>query len=404
MDVLVIGNGLDLSLGYATKYKDFLVFCEIASKTFGELQSVLKAKNGENVRDVYNQYISSHKELSACDLKKIDGIVKFDHTQKACKVISDVMYLLEKNLWIDYFQEIYKHNKIKGEDWVDIENEVENVIVRLENDQNVGREQKDGIPSELSIAWVLGHLYTEFVPRNYVRLKDKMKYVDFQKKLRRDYDKFIMLFSIYLDCFVFYDDELVDNKDNAKKVLLNLSKNPMYVICFNYKDNYSKFYQKDKDKDKTYYVHGKSNYLSSLHETKFEMDIDEGTNKNNMIIGFESDIKTDNLQYMYYHKFFQRVVKRTDNKYEDCFKQGNAKENTNVYIFGHSLDIADKDVLLPIFELENTKIIIYYYVDSKGQNYDLERKVVHLTRLLGRDRLVSMTNGKDAKIKFEMIK
>ena len=31
-------------------------------------------------------------------------------------------------------------------------------------------------------------------------------------------------------------------------------------------------------------------------------------------------------------------------------------------------------------------------------------KVVNLTRLLGSDRLVSMTNGKDAKIKFEMIK
>lgn len=176
----------------------------------------------------------------------------------------------------------------------------------------------------------------------------------------------------------------------------------MYVISFNYKDNYSKFYQENKDK--TYYVHGKSNYLSSLQKKNFEMNLDEETNKNNMIIGFENDITTDNLQYMYYHKFFQRVVKRTDNKYDACFKQGNAKENINVYIFGHSLDIADKDVLLPIFELENTKIIIYYYVDSKGQNYDLERKVVNLTCLLGKDRLVSMTNGRDAKIKFEMIK
>ena len=55
------------------------------------------------------------------------------------------------------------------------------------------------------------------------------------------------------------------------------------------------------------------------------------------------------------------------------------------------------------FNLQFT-IIIYYYVDSKGQNYDLERKVVNLTCLLGKDRLVSMTNGREAKIKFEMIK
>ena len=68
-------------------------------------------------------------------------------------------------------------NKIKGEDWVDIEN----VIVRLENDKNVGREYRDNIPSELNIAWVLGHLYTEVVPENYVRLKDTMEYLAFQK-------------------------------------------------------------------------------------------------------------------------------------------------------------------------------------------------------------------------------
>lgn len=181
MDVLVIGNGLDLSLGYATKYKDFLDFCEIASKTFWELKSDLKAKNGENVCDVYKQYISSHKELSACDIKKIGGIVKSDHTQKACKVISNVIHLLKGNLWIEYFQKIYSENKIKGKDWVDIENEVENVIVRLENDQNVGREYRDKILSELNIAWVLGHLYTEVVPENYVRLKDTMEYLAFQK-------------------------------------------------------------------------------------------------------------------------------------------------------------------------------------------------------------------------------
>lgn len=220
MDVLVIGNGLDLSLGYATKYKDFLDFCKIASKVFDKLKVVLESKNAENVCDVYNnKYIFSNEKLNESEIKKIDGIVKFDQPRKACKVISDVIYLLKGNLWIEYFQKIYSENKIKGEDWVDIENEVENVIVRLENDKNVGREYRDNIPSELNIAWVLGHLYTEVVPENYVRLKDTMEYLAFQKKLRRDYDKFIMLFSIYLDCFVFYNDELVDNKDNAKKCL-----------------------------------------------------------------------------------------------------------------------------------------------------------------------------------------
>ena len=52
------------------------------------------------------------KKLNESEIKKIDGIVKFDQPRKACKVISDVIYLLKGNLWIEYFKKIYSENKI----------------------------------------------------------------------------------------------------------------------------------------------------------------------------------------------------------------------------------------------------------------------------------------------------
>lgn len=69
-------------------------------------------------------------------------------------------------------------------------------------------------------------------------------------------------------------------------------------------------------------------------------------------------------------KFYQRYKYCTDLNFLNWFKEirveyswapsGQADEEFNVYIYGHSLDPTDKDILLPFFETENANIVVYY--------------------------------------------
>ena len=107
----------------------------------------------------------------------------------------------------------------------------------------------------------------------------------------------------------------------------------------------------------------------------------------------------DNKDFIYFVKYFQRIQKHcgVDYKYiinEQCiFKSSDEfdKEYNDyeLYIYGHSLDETDKDVLKFVigdfddrnqFQMKARKVIIYYY-----DQQDFELKVINLITLFGRD-------------------
>ena len=71
------------------------------------------------------------------------------------------------------------------------------------------------------------------------------------------------------------------------------------------------------------------------------------------------------------------------------------EDPNNIYIFGHSLDITDGDILSKLINMPNTKITIYYH-DMEA----LSKYIPNLVKILGEDELISMVHGMNAKILF----
>ena len=70
----------------------------------------------------------------------------------------------------------------------------------------------------------------------------------------------------------------------------------------------------------------------------------------------------------------------------------------NIYFYGHSLDITDKDILQELIMLPKSQITIFYY--SKN---DYKQKISNLVRLIGQDYLNSNVYGSNPKIIFKEI-
>lgn len=68
----------------------------------------------------------------------------------------------------------------------------------------------------------------------------------------------------------------------------------------------------------------------------------------------------------------------------------------HIYIFGHSLDVTDKDILKELIESQITTIAIFYH-DKKIY----ARQISNLVKILRYENLISMTQGPDKSIIFK---
>lgn len=76
------------------------------------------------------------------------------------------------------------------------------------------------------------------------------------------------------------------------------------------------------------------------------------------------------------------------------------KENPpkhNLYIFGHSLDVTDKDILRDLILYDNICTTIFY-PDKK----DLGRKIANLVKVIGQDEAIKRTGGSTKTIEFKL--
>lgn len=68
-----------------------------------------------------------------------------------------------------------------------------------------------------------------------------------------------------------------------------------------------------------------------------------------------------------------------------------------LYIFGHSLDMTDKDVLKDLILNDNVKTTIFY-LDSD----DLKSKIANLVKVIHQDELIRRTGGSTKTIEFKL--
>lgn len=446
MNLLIIGNGLDLDLGLPTKYTDFLDFTNAFIFFFNQdidkinefdiyNHSVVdnrynKKSNSPNLIEPYKK----HKKI----LEKFDKSFSHKFINKVCK---DFFYCVNNNCWIQYFNERYKANLIAGENWIDIENELQNVIHSIESKRNFEVIANPNKNSSFNAKTFYLHIQN-FIHEN----KSKSKiFEDYYRKIKitllDDFDKFIMALGIYLDFFV---GQLKPNVEKASKELINMMTNDTSdkidcVLSFNYKSNF----MNKASLSKICYVHGSPNYVKELNdhihegmsdEDKTYMDIKRIIERNKMIVGFDDLQNNDEnfisqnaeLEFIDYHKYFQRIYKGTDSQYVDwlneykeelkkqkniatlmgetresvidrmILRQAETKPN-QIFIFGHSLDATDNEIFRDIFsrELNDTQITIYYHdTDSR------KRIITNLVKILTQPILVQKTKGNNPDIKF----
>ena len=449
MNLLIIGNGLDLDLRLPTKYTDFLKFTNVFISFISPCLEEVEEFNISNPSTIsrrydklYSPYLADQYKKTASILKKFDKCFSNKLINKACK---DFHYCIYNNCWIKYFNERYKAHLVADENWIDIENEIQKVINTFEtkgffnivydkNDKNIN-PSSEFISDTLNIKKIID----EF-DRNKVTLFIE-DYKKFKMHLLADFDKFIMALGIYLDFFV---GQLSIKIENTSKELIDMMTDNVpnkidCVLSFNYKNNF----MHKISLSKTCYIHGSINYVQELKdhvhermsdEDKTYMNIKEIIKRNRMIVGFDDLKNTEEnliaqdaeLEFIDYYKYFQRIYKGTDSQYVDwlnkyqeeiktqknistlsgetresvvdrmILRQAETKPN-QIFIFGHSLDATDNEIFKDIFlrELNDTQITIYYH-DSNAR----KRIITNLVKILTQPILVQKTKGNNPNIKF----
>ena len=373
MNILVLGNGFDLAHGLPTKYKDYLAFEKALKDYYHELEGTQK----------------QFEERSPSNDKYFQFFRTMFSDQEKRRYCQELYEITEHNLWIDHF---LKRCDVEEKDtWIDFEKEILDCIQELDHIRKRFAAKTEFTADdlqELSVAEIeklkslLGNGLsdTQRLSRNSIK--------NFREILFTDLNKLTRGLEIYLELYLPYIQDSTVAIEFIKD--LQIEK----VLSFNYTDTYQKIY--DTGITAKYdYIHGKACLTHSLDEC-------------NMIIGINeylSDKERDEDNYFAeFKKFFQRIYKQTGCQYTEWlkehtnnlerFRKSNPPE-LNIYFYGHSLDITDKDVLFRLITEEHSKIYIYYY---DRDNY--KKQIINLIKIIGEDELIKMTNAENRKIEF----
>jgi hypothetical protein len=348
MNILVIGNGFDIAHGLNTSYTDFLEFVRAYRKD-----------GGVNV-----------------ELKEI----------------------LSNNVWIDYFDSIFEERKSEGKDgWIDFESEISTVVEALDRAlvsynnfvENPVRRNNQVVMDATAFE-ILNRVLRIDSGQAYARGKSKylLDIKKWKQLLLNDLNKLTRSLEIYLSSFL--------NKCNAKSLPIIENIKPDYVISFNYTETYEELYGRPSAID---YIHGISKKDSSI-------------DNNNMVLGigeFLLDERKDkDNEFIEFKKFYQRIFKSTGSKYKEWLKEfedkkslkgfndpGQLYHELNIYIFGHSIDPTDGDILKDLIDTNHSNIYIYYH--SKAA---LAKQIANLVRVIGEEKTIELTDNSKGRIKF----
>lgn len=388
-NVLLVGNGFDLAHGLLTKYEHFLYIMKKWDEFYVAYENERKKDNRKekntDEQAIYQFFPELIKEFEKAMEKPIDKYVKYAHGMDRNN-INKLGSIIKTNSWIKYYCQC--EAEING--WIDFEREIYPVIELLEfvfeadyimighGNSTLGDAHIDKSifpPSLLRTARLWGKYFDTSIS-NSVCVKEPyatMQYGILKKKiledLRKEFDEFIQAFELYLYEFVYKRDD-VDILKQIKDIDITT------VISFNYTLTEKLYGINEED---VHHIHG-----------MLRNDLSIG--KNNMVMGVKEQ-KEQNMAYIYFVKYFQRIQKASGIKYKELITRKTIDNNVMhsdyiLHIYGHSLDETDEDILKYVIgdkmesgkmNLKPKKVVIFYYNDV-----DYEQKVINLIKLYGR--------------------
>lgn len=400
MNILVIGNGFDLAHGLPTKYTDFLDFVQEYEECY---KTEIKESKEIEVDSNLKKMIADFFKLRYYSGNSFEDIKNEGRRDRIKKLIEETHNLIQDNNWIEYFLESDIHGK---DGWIDFESEISEVIQSI--DKSMGQGNFYSIIIRLENEF-LNNKYTNNVPE-YLQAtaeeqakirKPEITYQKLKDILLGDLNKLIRALEIYLTDFVEKMEISKISKD-IKELEIN------HVLSFNYIDTYERLYGTYKtDYD---YIHGKA-------------DINNTIVTNNMVLGIDEYLakkrRNKDIEFIAFKKYYQRIHKQTGSKYKEWVDEIIEDENRkpwiingkdcskdyahNLYIFGHSLDVTDKDILRDLILHDNVHTTIFYYEENNDNGRtNLGKQIANLVKVIGQDELIKRTGGRTKTIEFKL--
>ena len=419
MVILLIGNGFDLEHNLPTSYGSFLEFCQKTKRLFTALES-----DEDYQRDHLDNW-TMDPSIKDRLLQAFQGrqLQKSEKNGTLCSefttqnmALNELYLLIEDNAWLEYFQNATSYI---GENWIDFEAEISTVIKALD----VARFHVEKGDSVTNIEEHYAQTIVAIIKaaKKNLNLLNSTNDIDcFSVFLNNELTRLTRALEIYIAEFI---QKVPISKKNSeiKKI------NPDHVLSFNYSDTYERIYGFEKNIEYSY-IHGKANVSNNLNTCNLVLGIDEY---------LDDDSKDTELAFLPFKKYYQRIFNFTDNSYLfwvnriqkdyaeyirkiELHRTGQPdpirslswqkryyidRSSINfpihtLYIFGHSLDVTDKDVLRQLICNDNVETKIFYYRKHEDDKMTLGKLVRNLVKVIGQEELIRRTGGPTKTIEF----
>lgn len=392
--VLILGNGFDLAHGLPTRYSDFLKFCDticeiknsIAQEGVYKLEYYDMITRKINKRNFltefmfkyYETLIYKEKNFQKYGNKNFLDDIEYNQIDY---VIKNIYHWVNDNIWYKYLNELFNKEKTKGEKWIDFESEISFIIETIDKYvKNISHNwyvtndiNSDVIdfPSKFTI-------FRSIVDVSFNKRPGTVKNI--RKRLYNDLNSIISALETYLL-------EFAEKFIKPKKIDLIDKIEPDCIINFNYTHTYQNIYGNCED---VFHIHGELN-----HEP------------NNMVLGINEywpkKERNKNTNFTVFKKFAQRIQKDVgieNYKWFDeiLYDYKKRSEFAKVFIFGHSLDVTDKDILCDYLKSAATEVTIYCIDNETEGEY-----IANLIKIMGEKRLLEKINQYPQKLKFVIL-
>lgn len=345
MRILVVGNGFDIEHGLRTKYPQFMDFVRWLNVVDTEPEKY--TLNDEDIA-IYKRLVKDKPD-----------------------VVAELKNHVNDNIWIRYFERIRELNK---ETWIDFESEIASIVSLFDKGRKDYLSKASFYTDQETPSYDIQRLDRAFL-RDENRNTSSLSGISldrYRNRMISDLKKLTRALEIYIEYWV---ECAVINNMNPDIARIH----PNKVISFNYTHTFDRIYRKNSNRVEYCYIHG---------EAKGETIQD-----NNMVLGIDDYLRggePEDGYFIGFKKYYQRLELNTDTSYLQWIEEIKDKKNENseIYIFGHSLDVTDKEVFKPLLNIDNAKTTVYCY-DKEARS----KLIANVIKLIGKTKAIQKINA-----------
>ena len=393
MNIMLIGNGFDIHYNLPTKYHNFLHVVDFLQNYYDDSMTTVGAVFNDARFHGRDKFIdgsySSYKDI-------------YDQTPLPSDEITQLIALAKTNLWYNYLLSTY--NKDVG--WIDFEKEISTVCSYFEKLFESKTRRFSADSKELSVfydnsqesaayRYIIFEKFDFFLHPNLYRRNEIVTNKvgqpifspEFSRKVIPDYylnvpfgsdnlvlntEKIVATLSAQLESLsemlIIYLRSFVENvcdKLVGSEIIRPLGLPVDNVITFNYTNTYEKL----DESANVIHIHG-------CLDDKIVLGINPDCNDN---------LDTVDTTFIAFKKYFQRTISGTDLPYLDFIKTIRSPDSSienefvHLYVFGHSLDVTDSDIIKDLFA-SSDEITILCHSNTAVGSY-----IANLIKIFGKD-------------------